>query len=156
MLITNIFKGLKSFLHFAGYTILNHFFGLKTVQIWFWWLQPTFCLVHHQAHISFAFASDAITINAHHELERIAGILMKHPGLRSLASALLWKVFLWRPSYTPLTKSSDSTCFKQHAWDLTGRTCAWTNQERVSINKQLADKVSDIVVPCYTASMSIP
>ncbi|CAL1170715.1 unnamed protein product [Cladocopium goreaui] len=34
------------------------------------------------AAISFAFASDAITINAHHELERIAGILVKHPGLR--------------------------------------------------------------------------
>ena len=35
-----------------------------------------------QAAISFAFASDAISINAHHELERIASILMKHPGLR--------------------------------------------------------------------------
>lgn len=34
------------------------------------------------AAISFAFASDAITINAHHELERIAAILVKHPGLR--------------------------------------------------------------------------
>eukprot|EP00435_Cladocopium_sp_Y103_P014937 s3895_g3.t1 len=34
------------------------------------------------AAISFAFASDAITINAHHELERIAAILLKHPGLR--------------------------------------------------------------------------
>jgi len=32
--------------------------------------------------ISFAFASDAISINAHHELERIAAILVKHSGLR--------------------------------------------------------------------------
>lgn len=34
--------------------------------------------------ISFAFASDAISINAHHELERIAAILVKHSGLRFL------------------------------------------------------------------------
>lgn len=32
--------------------------------------------------IGFAFASDAISINAHHELERTAAILEKHPGLR--------------------------------------------------------------------------
>jgi len=57
---------------------------------------------HIEAAISFAFASDAITINAHHELERIAGILVKHPGLRCLDASVshcgkMWKVFLWCP-----------------------------------------------------------
>lgn len=39
--------------------------------------------------ISFAFASDAISINAHHELERIAAILVKHSGLRCLGRQIV-------------------------------------------------------------------
>ena len=45
--------------------------------------------------ISFAFASDAISINAHHELERIAAILVKHSGLRCLDGRSLIRHFAY-------------------------------------------------------------